>query len=60
MPNRPLKRGENLLDIWDQTTAKQDRAHAKNSLKRNRKNKETTPVDIGALIGPQKLSNWFT
>jgi hypothetical protein len=56
MPNRPLRKGENLLDIWDETKAKQDRA------RNQKKGKKTAaaPVDLGALIGPHKLSQWYS
>ena len=52
MPNRPLRRGENLLEIWDRSLAKQEK-----SSDRTKKGK-ATPVDMAALIGPQKLSQW--
>ena len=43
MPNRPLKRGENLLDLWDRTQARKDRKKAR---------QKPVEVDLGALIGP--------
>lgn len=60
MPNRPLKRGENLLEIWEKSSAikkgkkKEQQRHQQLATK-----KKSTAVDIAALIGPQKLGQWI-
>lgn len=52
MPTRPLRRGENLLEIWDRSLAKQEKS---DKAKKGR----ARPLDMTGLIGPQKLSQWY-
>ena len=65
MPNRPLRRGENLLEIWDKSSTtvsskarQQQLLGGKNT--NSKGSRKSAAIDIAALIGPQKLSQWFT
>ena len=60
MPNRPLRRGENLLEIWERAktaSAKKTSATSAANSKRKKSNSsgQHGDVDIAALVGPQKL-----
>ena len=57
MPNRPLRRGENLLEIWDRSQAKQEKTSVQ---AKKGKGKKTPVVDMTGLLGLQKLSQWYT
>ena len=70
VPNRPLRRGENLLEIWErarkagkkelqQEVKVEDSGAKKRKLSRRQSSSGERPVDIAALIGPQKLGQWM-
>jgi len=54
MPNRPLRRGENLLDLWDYSPA----TNAK-KVKKGRGG-AANPADIELQIAPQKANQWVS
>ena len=64
MPNRPLRRGENLLEIWERAkkaSAKKSSASFTMNSKRKKSHSsgQQGDVDIAALVGPQKLGQWM-
>lgn len=57
MPNRPLKRGENLLDIWDKSYSRLEKPQSK-PVTGKRKRTPGQQQDLAVAIAPQKLSQW--
>lgn len=57
VPNRPLKRGENLLDLWDRTQARQDK---KPTSKTTQASKRSGKLKEEEAVAPQRLNQWLS
>ena len=53
VPNRPLRRGENLLETWDKAKIAASKKSAKAAGKNSKLKRESSEaMDIATLIGP--------